>query len=144
MRDHSEVILVKKAVLTGLGISALLTGSASLMAPALAQDAALAMLTALDRGEWEVRFRNGRDSRKVCLKSGMELIQLRHRESNCNRYVVEDGDQQVTVQYTCRGNGYGRTNIRRETNNLVQIESQGIEGGTPFEFSAEARRVGAC
>ena len=28
---------------------------------------------------------------------------------------------EVTVQYTCRGRGYGRTHIRRETNRLVQI-----------------------
>jgi hypothetical protein len=50
----------------------------------------------------------------------------------------------VVVQYTCRGKGYGRTHIRRETGRLVQIDSQGIAGGLPFEFSAEARRVGDC
>ena len=48
------------------------------------------------------------------------------------------------VQYTCRGKGYGRTQIRRESNRLVQIDSQGIADGLPFSFSAEARRVGDC
>ena len=42
------------------------------------------------------------------------------------------------------GNGYGRTNLRREISRLVQIESQGIVDGLPFQFAAEARRVGAC
>ncbi len=112
-------------------------------APALAQ-ASLAMLDSLDKGGWELRYRDGSTSRKVCLRSGHEFIQLRHRGSGCNRFVVEDGAREVTIQYTCRGNGYGRTSIRKETASLVQIDSQGIADGKPFEFSAEARRTGAC
>ena len=68
----------------------------------------------------------------------------RHRQSGCSRVVVQDGADEVVVQYTCRGNGYGRTSIRREGNSLVQIRSQGIQGGTPFSFSAEARHSGSC
>ncbi|WP_435200182.1 hypothetical protein [Qipengyuania sp. 902] len=112
-------------------------------APALAQ-ASLAMLESLDKGGWELRFRDGSTVRKVCVRSGREFIQLRHRGSGCNRFVVEDGAREVTIQYTCRGNGYGRTSIRKETASLVQIDSQGIADGKPFEFSAEARRTGAC
>ena len=116
---------------------------AGIAAPSLAQ-ASLAMLDSLDRGSWEVRFRDGSAARKLCLRTGRDLIQLRHREGGCNRFVVEDGQAEVTVQYTCPGNGYGRTNIRKESATLVQIESQGIEGGRPFQFSAEARRTGSC
>ena len=112
-------------------------------APALAQ-ASLAMLDSLDKGGWELRYRDGSTARKVCVRSGREFIQLRHRGSGCNRFVVEDGAREVTIQYTCRGNGYGRTSIRKETGSLVQIDSQGIADGKPFEFSAEARRTGAC
>ena len=112
-------------------------------APALAQ-ASLAMLNSLDKGGWELRFRDGSTARKVCVRSGREFIQLRHRGSGCNRFVVEDGAREVTIQYTCRGNGYGRTSIRKETGSLVQIDSQGIADGKPFEFSAEARRTGGC
>lgn len=112
--------------------------------PSIAQSA-LAMLDSLDRGSWDVRFREGGEApRRICLRSGRELIQLRHRESGCNRFVVEDGSSAVTVQYTCRGNGYGRTHIRKESGALVQIDSQGIADGRPFQFSAEARRVGTC
>ncbi len=118
--------------------------AAGLFAPAAAQGPSLAMLGTLQDGLWEVRFRDGADSRRVCLRSGLELVQLQHGNAVCSRFVVEDGASAVTVQYTCRGNGYGRTSIRRESPTLAQIDSQGIAGGLPFQFSAEARRVGAC
>lgn len=109
-----------------------------------AQAPGLTMLANLKKGEWTVRFRDGSAPRKVCLRSGRELIQIQHSQPNCSRFVVEDGADKVAVQYTCPGNGYGRTSIRRETNGLVQIESQGIEGGLPFQFAAEARHTGNC
>ena len=119
-------------------------GLAVLALPALAQGNGLAMLGALAKGEWTIKFRDGTADRKICVRSGQELIQLRHRETGCNQFVVEDGAAKVTVQYTCPGNGYARTSIRRETPALVQLESQGIHGGLPFQFIAEARRTGAC
>lgn len=112
--------------------------------PALAQTDSLAMLSSLTKGEWTITFRDGSPARKVCVRSGTELIQVRHTGSSCSRYVVEDAASKVTVQYTCRGDGYGRTNVRRETPNLVQIQSQGIDSGVPFQFDAEARRTGSC
>ena len=132
--------------ITGLRSAVIAVGlyATGLLTPAAAQAPSLAMLTALDDGQWEVRYRDGSASRKVCVRSGLELIQLQHGESGCSRFVVEDGTNAVTVQHTCRGNGYGRTSVRRESNSLVQIDSQGIAGGLPFQFSAEARKVGAC
>ena len=115
-----------------------------LAVPVLAQGNGLAMLGTLTKGEWTIRQRSGAPERKICEKSGAELIQLMHRESGCSQFVVEDGAARVTVQYTCPGNGYGRTSIRRETPALVQLESQGIESRTPFQLTAEARRTGTC
>lgn len=112
--------------------------------PAAAQGDGLAMLAGLTKGEWTIKYRDGSGQAKVCVRSGGELIQLRHDQTDCSRFVVENEPSKVTVQYTCPGNGYGRTNIRRETASLVQIESQGIASGLPFEFSAEARRTGSC
>jgi len=117
---------------------------AALAVPVLAQGNGLAMLGTLAKGEWTIRQRGGAPDRKVCVRSGAELIQLMHRESGCSQFVVEDGAARVTVQYTCPGNGYGRTSIRRETPALVQLESQGIESRTPFQLTAEARRTGTC
>jgi len=133
--------------ITGVARSAVIAAglyAGGVLSPAVAQAPSLAMLTALDDGQWELRFRDGTPTRRVCVHSGLELIQLQHTDAGCNRFVVEDGASMVTVQYTCRGNGYGRTSVRRESNSLVQIDSQGIAGGLPFQFSAEARKVGAC
>lgn len=102
------------------------------------------MLDGLSKGEWTVRARDGSEPRKLCLRNGDELIQLLHDERNCSRFIVEDRSDSVTVQYTCRGNGYGRTSIRRETDALVQLESQGISDGLPFDLRAEARLTGTC
>ncbi|MBX7482395.1 hypothetical protein [Qipengyuania qiaonensis] len=129
----------KRAFLTAL----LLAPLAAVTSPAIAQ-ASLAMLDSIDRGGWEIRFRDGSSARKVCVRTGRELIQLRHTEGGCNRFVVDDAASEVTVQYTCRGNGYGRTHIRKESASLVQIDSQGIAGGKPFQFTAEARQTGSC
>ena len=112
--------------------------------PAAAQSDSLAMLEGLAKGEWTIKHRDGSVDRKICVKSGRELIQLRHTEPDCSRFVVEDASSKITVQYTCPGNGYGRTNIRKETGGLVQIESQGIASGLPFQFAAEARHTGSC
>lgn len=112
--------------------------------PVAAQTDGLSMLGNLTKGEWTIKHRDGSPDRKICVRTGRELIQLRHSETDCNRFVVEDEASKVTVQYTCPGNGYGRTFIRRETGSLVQLESQGIVSGMPFQFAAEARRTGSC
>jgi hypothetical protein len=137
MRLNTKAAMRCVAIAAGLYATGFLT-------PASAQAPSLAMLSGLDDGQWEVRFRDGATPRRLCVRTGLELIQLQHSESGCSRFVVEDGSNAVTVQYTCRGNGYGRTSVRRESSSLVQIDSQGIAGGLPFQFSAEARKVGAC
>jgi len=124
-------------VVTGLSLA--------LAAPAVGQRPPLAMLDQLEKGRWELRIRNDEATvQRICLRDTRRLIQLRHPAANCERLVVDDDPTQVTVQYTCRGKGYGRTHIRRETSRLVQIDSQGIADGLPFAFAAEARRVGDC
>lgn len=127
------------AIASAVGMVAL-----GLTLPAAAQSDSLSMLEGLSKGEWTIKHRDGSVDRKICVKTGRELIQLRHPEPDCSRFVVEDATSKVTVQYTCPGNGYGRTNVRKETNGLVQIESQGIAAGLPFQFAAEGRRTGSC
>ena len=112
--------------------------------PAAAQAPELPMLDTLTRGAWELRLRGDDGAMQLCVRTGREFIQLRHRQAACDRFVVEDEAGTVTVQYTCRGNGYGRTTIRRESAGLVQVRSQGIQGGMPFSLEGEARRIGAC
>ena len=135
----------KRPLISSIGfVSILGIAALGLALPVAAQSDSLAMLAGLTKGEWTIKHRDGSQDRKICVKTGQELIQLRHSESGCSRFVVEDGSNKVTVQYTCPGNGYGRTNIRKENGGLVQIESQGIASGLPFQFAAEARRTGSC
>lgn len=105
------------------------------------------MLDQLDRGTWELR-RPGSGGeaamRSMCLDSGRKLIQLQHPGVSCSSVIVDDNPNEVTVQYTCPGQGYGRTHVRRETNSLIQLDSQGIVNGRPFAFAVEGRRVGTC
>jgi hypothetical protein len=103
------------------------------------------MLDQLDPGRWELRLREpGGAVQRLCLRDGRRLIQLRHAERQCERFVVSDQPGDVTIQYTCPGRGYGRTHIHRESDRVVQIESQGIADGLPFNFVAEGRHVGDC
>jgi hypothetical protein len=125
--------------------AALVAGFALSSVAGWAQLRPLAMLEQLEDGEWELRLRDAPgEPRHICLTDARRLIQLRHPGQNCTSVVVEDTSEAVTVQYTCRGRGYGRTHVRREADNLVQIDSQGIALGLPFSFEAEARRVSAC
>lgn len=103
----------------------------------------LAMLDTLDKGSWTLRERDGAELR-LCVRDGRDLIQLRHHQTGCSRFVVDDARDFVDVQYTCPGNGYGRTAIRRESAGVVQIRSQGIVDGAPFSIEGEARRTGPC
>ncbi|HEY6814314.1 MAG TPA: hypothetical protein VI168_02125 [Croceibacterium sp.] len=112
--------------------------------PLEAQAPELGMLNSLAKGAWNLRIRDDGSQRQICVRDGREFIQLRHREPGCSRFVVQDGANEVVVQYTCRGNGYGRTSIRREGNALVQIQTQGIYDGAPFSFAGEARHSGSC
>jgi len=112
--------------------------------PLQAQSPELAMLDSLAKGAWNLRIRDDGSQQRICVRDGREFIQLRHREGGCSRFVVQDGSDEVVVQYTCRGNGYGRTSIRREGSTLVQIQTQGIYDGAPFSFSGEARHSGSC
>lgn len=132
-----------KRLNSALGALAL-GGAVLLSAPVVAQTDGLAMLGTLTKGEWTIKQRGAPVDRKICVKSGAELIQLMHREGGCSQFVVEDGPARITVQYTCPGNGYARTSIRKETGVLVQLESQGIHNGMPFEVTAEGRRTGSC
>ena len=113
--------------------------------PAASQRPALAMLDQLEGGRWELRAREpGAPAERLCLRDGRRLIQLRHPQLQCDRFIVSDQPNDVTIQYTCHGSGYGRTHIRRVTEDIVQIEAQGIAGGLPFNFVVDGRRIGEC
>jgi hypothetical protein len=127
-------------VLAAAGFSALVAGPGHSQAPP-----AHPMLSRLETGQWELRggTANARIA-AICLGNPVLLTQPRHGAAPCTRDVVSSDSDSLTVNYSCPGLGRGRTTIRFETPRLVQIDSQGLDHGTPFALRAEARRVGPC
>ena len=103
-----------------------------------------ATLAALSPGQWSIRTRGGTELRRLCVKSGRELVRIRHVQARCTSRVLRDDGKSVTVRYSCPGSGHGESTITRETDRLVQIRSQGIDDGSPFDLNLEARRIGTC
>ncbi|MET1755071.1 DUF3617 family protein [Novosphingobium sp. RD2P27] len=126
---------------TGIAASMMVAGSAAMVA----QAQSLTLLNRFQAGQWEMRSRGEPvELQRICVRDARRFIQMRHPGQNCTHTVIEDKMDEVTVQYTCRGSGYGRTHIRRESDGLWQIDSQGIAKGLPFTFDAEVRRLGDC
>lgn len=117
---------------------------ALLAAPALAQAPGLAMLDTLPTGEWVFNDADQQADRILCVTDWRRILQLQHQAARCTRFTIEDAPGRVRVNYSCGTAGNGQTTIRRETTHLVQIDTQGIEGGMPFSYSYEARYAGAC
>lgn len=104
----------------------------------------LAALADVEPGKWELRDRDGKGGRMICVSRPMELLQVGHVAGGCQHRVVESSSRNATVSYTCPGVGQGRTALTVETGRLVQIDTQGVSRGMPFASSYEARRVGDC
>lgn len=112
--------------------------------PAMGEVSRLGMLDGLQPGLWAMRERNASTDERICISSGSDFVQLRHQGKPCNQVVVSNKPNEVTVQYTCPGQGYGRTTVRKETGGLIQLDTQGISAGRPFVYAAEGRRIGSC
>ncbi len=128
-----------------LGFTAAAMASASL---GFAQSAAPNLLDSLGRGMWQFRAIGGGATgtavNRICVGDAHKLAQVQHQGLNCEHYVVRSGADNITVSYSCRGQGQGLTVIRKETSKLIHIDSQGIRNNSPFSFSVEARNIGPC
>ncbi len=81
---------------------------------------------------------------KICLGNPELLTQIQHSGVACDRYVVRSTVNTVTVSSICKGQGQGLTTIRKESNRIVHIQSQGIHNNAPFSFAVEGRKIGPC
>ncbi len=108
-------------------------------------DGDMALLDSLDRGSWQLRPTGGSvPTAKICLGTSQNLTQIQHSGLACEQYVLHSSPDSLTVSYTCAGHGQGLTIIRKETNRIIHIQSQGIRNNAPFSLSAEGRRTGPC
>jgi len=118
-----------------------------LAVPVLAAAVSRTPIVAFNRlqpGAWQLRALDGSPPRRICLADGDELIQLGHPGAACSRFVLTNETGLATIHYTCTGHGYGRTTVKVETPQLVQVDSQGLIDRSPFQVTYEGRRVGDC
>ena len=107
----------------------------------------IAALRKIEKGQWELRDRDADRSarpKRLCVNDPSQLLQVKHGDNACKRFVVADTATHAVVTYQCRNSGNGRTDIRVETPRLVQIDSQGVADGAPYALSLEGRRTGDC
>ena len=106
------------------------------------------LLDSLSRGMWQFRAIGGgpagTDVANLCVGDVSKLAQIQHKSFDCEQYVVRASATTVTISYSCRGKGQGLTTIRKESNKLIHIDSQGIRDNSPFSFTVEARNSGPC
>ncbi len=100
-------------------------------------------------GMWQMTPRaaagSSATSAPQCLASPDRLVHTGHStaDGDCGHTVVEDSADRATVTYVCKGEGYGRTSIRREGDGFI-VDAQGIDGRDPYELRGEYKRVGDC
>lgn len=123
-----------------------LAGIAALALPAFAAAPSTDALGKLERGRWQVRELDGATPpASLCIGDPAVLLRSEHRgDRSCSTEVLASGATSRTVQYTCRGRGFGHSHLRVETARSVRIDSQGFSNGRPFSYRLEARRIGAC
>ena len=122
----------------------LMFGLIMLAVPAPALAPGFILLERIEKGAWQLKPVGGGAPRKICVRSGEELLALRHVRRSCSRYVVKNAAGELTIHMTCGAAGHVRTTLRYETPRLIQIYTQGLAGGSPFSDSYEARHSGSC
>jgi hypothetical protein len=140
MGNEMPITSILKPIFLGLACSVMLATPGTAQAPVSALDA-------LQTGQWELRNtgNSGRgQTRSICLRNAGQFVQLRHGGADCPQRVLRATARAITVRYECAGTGWGQSTISVETPRLAQIDTQGIDRGSPFHNSYEARWTGNC
>ena len=129
---------------TAKTIAIALAATFSVAASAYAAQPSFSLRT-LERGEWTLRDKadDFRLVRKLCVRDPRVLVKLHHPGQRCEIHRLSGDAREVVFSYSCQS-GSGSTAIRRETDRLVQIRSQGLDRGAPYAFDYEARKTGSC
>lgn len=95
-------------------------------------------------GVWELAGVPGARPARQCVADTTALAQFEHRAKNCTRVVISDSGPTAVIHYTCAGGGFGQSKMTVITPRSLRIETQGISGNLPFNYTLQARRVGDC
>ena len=102
------------------------------------------VLSQISAGLWEYSGRGGAPARRVCIQHMPMLAQVEHSADRCTRTVLRNDSALAVIEYRCASGGFAHSEITVLTPRSVRIETQGISGGAPFGYVAQARRVGDC
>lgn len=138
---HSLAVMAALGLGTALAAMPLVAASGRLAASAPLPRA----VSTLELGLWELRSSQpGSPPTKLCVRDVRQLFQPHHPAQQCHQFVSQDAADHVAVSYDCGQHGQGRTDLRVETSRLIQIDTQGVADGRPFEQRLEGRRIGTC
>jgi hypothetical protein len=122
--------------LAGVGAVALIALTAAQRPTALANAPA---------GQWEIKGVPGAKAPALqCLSDVLALAQFEHRGKSCTHRIITNAASSTVIEYSCGGDGFGRTKINVITPRNLRIETQGISDNMPFNYLLQARRVGDC
>ncbi len=132
-------------ILSAIAAASIATASFAVPGQPPPPGSSLAAVADLQPGQWVLRARDhAAESRSLCVADPRALLQVRHGNAVCSRFIIASNAREATVHYTCPGTGHGRTTIRVESARLAQIETQGIAQNEPFAVMWEGRRTGEC
>lgn len=103
----------------------------------------LAALATIQPGQWDLDS-DAAHSKSMCVTDPAALLQIAHQGPVCSRFIIANDAKTATVSYSCKTGGYGQTNLRVGEDGSVHIRTQGILNNAPFDYSATAKRAGAC
>jgi hypothetical protein len=109
----------------------------------LAAAANAPVLEGVSGGIWEVSG-NKAPAARICAADPLQLASYEHRAVPCTRTLVRGSAASAVVTYSCSNGGFGQSTISLITPRSLHIETQGISGGAPYQYTLEARRVGDC
>ena len=103
------------------------------------------VLAPIEGGLWEVtQLGSEAKPRRLCLRDVSVLAQYEHMGRECTRITVNEGGKKALMRYTCTAGGFGTSEFEVVTPRSINIKTQGIKDGYPFNRTLLARRAGAC
>lgn len=125
-----------------LGLLALLAPVATTAAAAAPE---LRALAGWQPGSWQRSVGEGRAVSTACLATPAQLLlDGRGDAGSCQFTTIRDTATAASVTYQCSDGRQGRTDLRRDTQQVFTLYAQGVSGKRPFADRAEWRRLGNC
>ena len=123
----------------------LLIGAPLVAGIALAAGPHPAALAPASPGLWEIDGVPGAKApARECVGSLETLARFEHRSRACSQRVLTDAGTSAVIEYRCGASEFGRSKLTLITPRSLRIETQGISGSLPFNYTLQARRVGDC